>query len=383
VRVYPRTHGRSAVLVDIAFAALCVLVLWFPLAGGPAWRTTLQLVLIGLVLGGVVARWRWPKSAASVVFVATILAAGLGLTHDPFVAVGWALYPLAAARGGGPRRVAIGCAVALGALLLGLTVTAIPGAEATVRYLLLGALALGGSIVLGDAAHRQLLEAERAAQSQTAVAVAEERLRVAREVHDIVSHSLGTIGVRAGVARLVPTLSYDELRKELGSIETTSRAALSEMGAALGSIRESEPAPKLPQPGVEELSGIVAGANASGIVCEARIQVSIALPMATQVAVYRIVQEAVTNVIRHAPGARCCVTVTGADRLLTIEISDDGPGRDLLSADGHGLLGIRERASLLGGSVVATNRPAGGYLVRVEAPVLVEAREPGRDAQNG
>ncbi len=205
--------------------------------------------------------------------------------------------------------------------------------------------------------------AARAAAQLAEQAVAEERLRISREMHDIVAHSLNVITVQASIAAHVAEARPSEAGKALGLIEETGRRALAEMRATLGVLRA--PADLAPAPRLADLGALADRAASAGV--EVRLDVADLPPLSPglELAVYRIVQESITNVIKHAAPATCEVTVT---RDLRITVVDDGPGAHG-HVPGHGLTGIRERVHMYDGEFSAGPRPEGGFAVSARLPL--------------
>ena len=222
---------------------------------------------------------------------------------------------------------------------------------------------------LEDRARR--LEREREAQSRAAVL--DERNRMARELHDVVAHGVSVIVVQATAARRVLASDVDAAREALNSIEATGRTALSELRALLGALRSAGEGGELrPQPGLAALPELVERTRETGLPVDLRVEGERPpLPPGVDLSSYRIVQEALTNVLKHAPGA--CTTVHvryEADR-LRVEIIDEGGGARAGdgAGTGHGLTGMRERATVLGGQLEAGPRPGGGFAVRASFPL--------------
>jgi signal transduction histidine kinase len=205
-----------------------------------------------------------------------------------------------------------------------------------------------------------------AAERQATAAVAEERARMARELHDIVSHNLSVVVLQAAGAR-ASGLGERTLEK----IEDSGREALVEMRRLLGVLREKEEGDALaPQPGIAQLDQLVGAVRAAGLPVDPEIDRGCEdLPPALQLSVYRIVQEALTNVLKHALPAQAQVRVRRLDNQVTVEVSDNGPGHSEPRSGGHGLAGMRERVALFGGELQAGPRPDGGFLVKAMLPV--------------
>ncbi len=231
------------------------------------------------------------------------------------------------------------------------------------------------------------LEVER--DQQARIATAAERTRIAREMHDIVAHSLSVVVAQADGGRYAAAADPDAATRALGTIAETGRAALADMRRLLGVLREpggtpdgsgggagagssSGAAPYTPQPAEQDLETLVEQVRASGVHASVvRMGTSRPLPPGTGLAVYRICQEALTNVLKHAgPGPQVTVLVQWLPAALVLQISDDGRGAAADSdGAGHGLLGMRERAAMFGGTVSSGPRPGGGFRVRAEIPL--------------
>jgi signal transduction histidine kinase len=226
-----------------------------------------------------------------------------------------------------------------------------------------------------DELERKNRELEQAQHELARRAVVEERLRIARELHDVVAHALSVIAVQAGAGRMVGEESPSTAREALASIETASRSALGEMRRLLMVLRsdEGEVEALVPSPGLSELEGLVAATVRSGLPVEVRIHGDrVVLPAGVDLAAYRIVQEALTNVRKHAHARRASVVISYDPGELGIEVVDDGVGpcaNGRLGA-GHGLVGMRERAALYGGTLETGPGPRGGFRVTARIPCL-------------
>lgn len=210
-------------------------------------------------------------------------------------------------------------------------------------------------------------QAERARR-----AVADERVRIARELHDIVAHSISVITIQSQAVRR--RLRPDQTREidDLRAIETTARRAMGEMRRMLGVLRaEGEPVALAPQPGLGELSRLVNDARLGGMAVTLEVQGDApALPPGLGLTAYRVVQEALTNVRKHADGAPTRVRLSFADGALDVRVEDDGATATTgLAADGHGLMGMRERVGLYGGTMTAGARETGGFTLQVRLPL--------------
>lgn len=231
-----------------------------------------------------------------------------------------------------------------------------------------------GSFMRSSREHAAL-EGEAAARERAAhEAVAEERSRLARELHDIVSHNLSVVVLQAGGARAQGAHAPEGT---LEKIERSSREALVEMRRLLGVLREDHDDDALaPQPGIAQLDALAATMRAAGLPVEVEIDGTLdSLPPALDLSAYRIVQEALTNTLKHARGAQAQVRIRRHPDAMTIDVVDDGAPHDAGddSGAGHGLIGMRERTALFGGELEAAPRPEGGFAVHARLPLAADA----------
>ena len=232
------------------------------------------------------------------------------------------------------------------------------------------------------------MEVRRARQLQVHRQADEERLRIARELHDVLAHSISLINVQSGVALHLLDEQPEQARTALAAINDASAEALREVRSVLGVLRGSgEPPPRAPTAGLAGLDDLVSRAEAAGV--EVSLDITgerRPLQASIDLAAFRIVQESLTNIIRHAGSAAATVTVSYGASELTVQVDDDGHGLDrsgsgsALDADdagqgmGSGIVGMRERAAVLGGSLDAGPLPAGGFRVHARLPLSLGAR---------
>jgi signal transduction histidine kinase len=235
---------------------------------------------------------------------------------------------------------------------------------------------LAGRLVRQRDVHAQVAEERSAAlarerEANARVTSAEERARIARELHDVLSHSVSVMVVQAGAERMALGSGRPVTAEALGAIEKTGRQALTEMRRLLGMLRVSdEPPAHAPQPTLAELDELVTQVREAGVPVELHIEGrQVALPPGVAVSAYRIVQEALTNVLKHAGPAHARVIVRYASRELELEIADDGRGPGEAGDAGHGLVGMRERVALYDGELDAGARNGGGFVVRARLPL--------------
>jgi signal transduction histidine kinase len=267
------------------------------------------------------------------------------------------------------------------AMALGLSIVAVSGipgavgADVVFNVALYAAAYLFGSTMRNRRLYSEqleeranALESERAEEAKRAVA--EERLRIAQELHDVVAHSMGVIAVQAGVGAHVIDTDPDEAKKSLDAISRTSRSTLAEIRRMLGVLRDDEGASYQPAPGLADLERLVQEVRGAGLQVDVRREgPRTELPPGVDFTAYRIVQEALTNVLKHAGRASASVVVGYEEGALLLEILDDGRGVNGHTAQGgHGLMGMRERVGVYGGSFEAGPRTGGGFRVAVRLP---------------
>jgi signal transduction histidine kinase len=219
-------------------------------------------------------------------------------------------------------------------------------------------------------------EWDRAAEAQRAVA--EERRRIARELHDVVAHSVSVMTVQAGAVRRLLTPEQERERQALLAVEETGRTALAEMRRLLGMLRGANETPALaPQPGMATLGALVEQIRDAGLPVEYRVEGEpVVLPPGIDLSAYRIVQEALTNALRHAGPARARVAVRYRPTRLELEIENDGRSDEGADGNGQGLVGMEQRVALYGGQLTAGPRVgASGYRVRATLPLTEDGAE--------
>src|SRR5215218_564390 len=226
-------------------------------------------------------------------------------------------------------------------------------------------------------------ELERAREALARRAVVEERLRLARELHDVVAHAMSVIAVQSGVGAHIADTQPKEARRSLAAIEATSRAALTELRRLLGVLRQDSDEPQgdlAPVPGLADLEGLLAEVAKAGLAVKLRVNgTRPPLPAGEDLSAYRIVQEALTNVVKHAGPARAQVVVGYHDKDVTVEVTDDGRAAVTAASDGrvgtgHGLIGMRERVQAFGGDLQTGPRPGGGFRVAARLPLAADRR---------
>lgn len=377
----PRAQHTGDVLLALVLAVTSVLPIVFK--DDPSWGHPKSLAVVLALLSTVPLAWRarWPVPAAAVILFANgacaYAAAPHGAAFQPFIALTLAFYSVGS-RLEGERGIWAPLALALAAipLFVAAVVHGQKAGNAVPSYVwLVAAWAVGRTVrgwrdrtVALEAANRAL-EEQRELQAQAAVAV--ERGRIARELHDVIAHNVSMIVVQAGAASRV--LAGDEplVRDALAAIEATGRETVDEMRRLLGVLRRADDGLALaPQPGLRDLESLVDNMRNAGLPVELRFEGEPrTLPPGIDLSAYRIVQEALTNALKHAGGARAEVIVRYATGAVELEIRDDGDGSGEGGGTGHGLIGMRERVALWGGRLEAGRPDGGGWAVHALLPV--------------
>ncbi|MFF1601470.1 sensor histidine kinase [Streptomyces mirabilis] len=311
-------------------------------------------------------------------FLTTNLAA-VAIQLAQFLAVDLALYFIAAGR---PRRTGVAALCTALAVLVGWeSLRLLRGWGIGTLEELTVALTAVVAWLLGDASHRTREYGETLRARAATQAVTDERLRIAREMHDMVAHSIGIIALQAGAAARVVHTQPDAAREAMTAVETAGRETLSGLRRMLVALRHADQdryraraaaeADRLhPAEGLADLDRLAAATTAAGVQVDvhwkgARRQ----LPPDIDLSAFRIVQESITNVVRHAATPACRVTVDYLEEHVAVEVTDDGRGRGGTTDTGFGLVGMRERVALLHGEFTAGPRPEGGFRVTARLPV--------------
>lgn len=360
-------------IFDAVLAAAVALVCLYaaadsPAAGPrePAWLTLLAALTLGVPLA---VRRRVPLGAAAVVLVATASCMATGVIPDfafpaPALATGIALYSVGAAV---PDRRGLAALAAGAALVAAAMLVAADSADGPGRLeVAFVVLTFGACWLLGWTLRERRAHATRAAEQATMQAVTEERLRIAREIHDIVGHSLTVIAVKSAIGSHVATQRPAEAGAALDVIAATSRSALTELRRAVSALR-TEPE-FAPTPTLADLRRLADRAADAGLAVRLDVQGDCDVPDGVALAAVRIVQESLTNVVKHAGPTSCRIAVVGSPGELRVEVTNDGvPGRRP-AADGAGLTGMRERVALHAGALTAGPREDGGFRVLATLP---------------
>jgi signal transduction histidine kinase len=370
---------RTALLDAVLAGALAVVAEFEVLSGqvtGPRASAAALALLMTLPLA---VRRAYPLAVAVVISVSFVLLWAAGVNTYSYWAqiIAGLVVAYTAAAYLRPRL----AAPALACVYVAIAVSSLRGPSAMLwGGILVAGAALAGFGLRDRRRHvTQLAELARhlelARDENARVAVVGERARIARELHDVVAHSVSVMVVQAGAAEEVLAAAPDRAREPLRSVQDTGRQALVELRRLLGVLRTDDSEAALaPQPGLDQVSALAEQVREAGVVVSLRVDGEPAgVSAGLDVAAYRIVQEALTNVLKHAAASRAAVRVGYRPDAIELEIVDDGRGAPAnghrTGAVGHGLIGMRERASLYGGVVEARPRPEGGFAVRARLPV--------------
>ena len=224
--------------------------------------------------------------------------------------------------------------------------------------------------IAGYALRERAARAE-AAEAEARIAVAEERTRIARELHDVVAHAVSVMVLQVGAVRHGLPRELEEDKAALQRVEQAGRTALTEMRGLLNAMREEGEAAELgPQPTLAEVDGLVSAVQLAGLPVELRVEGSPReLPGAIETSAYRIIQEGLTNALKHARASRADVVIRYGDEDLEIEVRDDGRGAPTTNGGGFGLVGMRERVKIYGGEITADSPAGGGFALRTRLPL--------------
>jgi signal transduction histidine kinase len=235
----------------------------------------------------------------------------------------------------------------------------------------LGGYALRERVARAEAAEERATQAEHERETTARIAVAEERARIARELHDVVAHAVSVMVLQVGAVRHQLPQSLGEEVEALERVERAGRTALAEMRRLLGAMRGDDDEPELtPQPGLDGIESLLRDVGSAGLLVQLHVDGEpFPLPPAVDVSAYRIVQEGLTNVLKHAQAEHADVTLRYSRDELQIEVSDDGRGSRTGDGLGHGLLGVRERVKIFGGEMTVGAGSEGGFVLITRLPL--------------
>jgi signal transduction histidine kinase len=375
-----RKYGFDALVAVLAIEAMLVIVVSRDSADAP--QTTLWLVLpaIAVMALPLFARRRFPFGGPATFWLA---AAGSSFVDGRLITFPEGLYILGMAAAfllghlRDPSKAWLGLGVVIGG---GATIIYnLPGHSAAQQVFIplvfgvswLAGFALRERAEQAEAAEMRATQAERAREAAARIAVAEERARIARELHDIVAHAVSVMVLQTGAVRHKLPAGLDEDREALRGVEQTGRMALAEMRRLLGAMRrEGDGVALTPQPGLDNVDRLVEEVGRAGLPVTLHVDGDpLSLPRALDLSAYRIVQEGLTNALKHAGAGHADVTVRYGRDELQIEVRDDGAGQRANDGLGHGLVGIRERVTIFGGEMSAGTAPEGGFVLTARLPL--------------
>jgi signal transduction histidine kinase len=395
IRYLVREYWFELLIGFLAIAGMLELVVGRDLPGAPASSLWFSVPAIGVLVLPLVFQRRFPFAApvaywlmaAALTFVDGVLIAFVGSLGVVGLAAAFLLGNLR-----DDRQAGIGLAIVLGCIVV--VVSNIPGPQSAgdlifipLRFVVawVAGYALRERSQQAEAAEmratlaereREAAEmratlAEREREAAARVAVAEERARIARELHDIVAHAMSVMVLQVGAVRHKLPGPLEEDRDALGRVEQAGRTALAEMRRLLGAMRsDGDGVERGPQPGLDALDSLVEDVVHAGLPVQLHVDGEpYALPRAIDLSAYRIVQEGLTNALKHAHASHADVTVRYRPDQVELEVADDGRGPAVTNGHGHGLVGIRERAKIYGGEMSAGAAPAGGFVLSARLPV--------------
>jgi signal transduction histidine kinase len=390
-----REHWFNLLVAVLAIAGMLELVVGRDSPGAPTTSLWFSIPAVGVLVVPLFARQRFPFAApaaywliaAALTFVDGLLIPFIGSLGIVGLATAFLLGNLR-----DDRQAGIGLAIVLGSIIV--VVANIPGAQ-TASQLVFIPLRFVVAWVAGyalrerakqaeaaemrsklaererEAAEMRAILAEREREASSRIAVAEERARIARELHDIVAHAMSVMVLQVGAVRHKLPQALEDDREALGRVEQAGRTALAEMRRLLGAMRSDGDGVELsPQPGIDALDSLLEDVAGAGV--PVRLHVvgePFPLPRAIDLSAYRIVQEGLTNVLKHAHASNADVTLRYRPDELELEVADDGEGSATTNGHGHGLVGIRERVNIYGGEMNAGAAPAGGFILTARLPV--------------
>jgi signal transduction histidine kinase len=400
IRYVVREYWFELLIGFLAIAGMLELVVGRDLPGAPATSLWFSVPAVAVLVLPLLAHRRFPLAApvaywliaAALSFVDGALLAFIGSLGVVGLAAAFLLGNLR-----DDRQAGIGLAVVLGSIVV--VVSNIPGVQSAsdlifipLRFVVawVAGYALRERSQQAEAAEmraalaereREAAEmratlAEREREAAARIAVAEERTRIARELHDIVAHAMSVMVLQVGAVRHKLPRTLEEDRDALGRVEQAGRTALAEMRRLLGAMRSDGDGVELgPQPGLDALDSLVEDVVHAGLPVRLHVDGEpYTVPRAIDLSAYRIVQEGLTNALKHAHASHAEVTVRYRLDELELEVADDGTGPAPTNGHGHGLVGIRERAKIYGGAMSAGAAPGGGFVLSARLPVDLHQR---------
>jgi signal transduction histidine kinase len=380
IRSIARVYWFELLIGALAVAAILDLVIGRNSPGAPSTSLWFAVPAVAVLILPLFARRRFPFGAPAAYW---ILAAALSFVDGLLIPSMESLFPvgLTSAVLLGNLRDSRQAGIGLAIVVAGITTVVynIPG-HATAELILLPvdfgiAWAAGFALRMrgeqAEAAETRANQAEREREAVARIAVAEERARIARELHDVVAHAVSVMVLQVGAVRHKLPDALAEDRDALRGVERAGRTALAEMRRLLGAMRrDGDEAELLPQPGLDGLDSLLDEIGRAGLPVELHVDGEpFTLPRAIDLSAYRIVQEGLTNALKHARASNADVTLRYAPEELQIEVRDDGDGRAKSDGPGYGLVGVRERVKIYGGEMTAGAATGGGFILSTRLPI--------------
>jgi signal transduction histidine kinase len=382
IRDVAREYWFELVIAVMAIAGMLELVVGRNSPGAPSTTLWFTIPAVGVLVAPLFLRRRFPFAGPAAYFVLAAALSYIDALLVPFIGslgvVGLAAAFMLGWYVRNSLQTVLGLVLILGSLVI--IVYKIPGAQTAGDFIFLP-LRFAVAWVAGyavrvrseqaEAAEVRATRAEHDRESAARVAVAEERSRIARELHDIVAHAVSVMVLQVGAVRHKLPAALTEASDALKGVERTGRTALAEMRHLLAAMRpDGDEAEFTPQPGLDGLDPLVDQIGRAGL--PVRLHVDgrpFPLPRAIELSAYRIVQEGLTNALRHARASRADVTVCYEPDGLQIEVRDDGDGGSTTDGLGHGLVGVRERVKIYGGEMSAGTATGGGFVLSTRLPI--------------
>jgi signal transduction histidine kinase len=375
-----RQYWFELLIAAMAIAGMLELVVARDSPGRPPTSLWFAIPMVAVLVLPLFARRRFPFAAPATYW---LLAAAFTFVDGqliPFIG-SLGVVGLATAFLLGNLRNPLQAGAGLVIVLLGIVIVVanIPGDQSTsdlvfvpLRFVVawIAGFALREREEQAEAAEMRATMAERERDAAARVAVAEERARIARELHDVVAHAVSVMVLQVGAVRHQLPQSLAEDKDALGRVEQAGRTALTEMRRLLTAMREDGDGVELgPQPGLDGIDSLLEDVDRAGLPVELHVDGSpYPLPRTIDLSAYRIVQEGLTNALKHARASHVDVTLQYAPDLLHIEVRDDGDGGTKSGSPGYGLVGVRERVKIYGGEMTAGAAPDGGFVLSARLP---------------
>jgi signal transduction histidine kinase len=380
-----REYWFELLIGGLLIAAMLELVLQYDSPGAPPTSIWVAVPAVAVLVGPLFARRFYPSAAPAAYW---ILATGLSFVDGQLIPFMVSLFPVGMASAfllgyqRDNRRAWAGLGIVLGGITA--VVYNIPGVATAELFVIpidfgicwVAGYALRDRAQKAEAAETRAMRAERDREAAARLAVAEERARIARELHDVVAHAVSVMVLQVGAVRhKLPDAMADD-RDALRGVERAGRTALTEMRRLLAAMRrDGEDVEFTPQPGLDALDALLEDVGRAGLPVDLHVTGEpVPLPRGVDLSAYRIVQEGLTNALKHAHANIADVTVRYRPEELEIEVRDDGLGSTTTDGLGHGLVGVRERVKIYGGEMVAGTAAEGGFLLSTRLPIAEDER---------